>query len=354
MINDEISYLMEEFKIPYSDPHCPEDWKDWYHYILFDPITNIRILYNICFNGKPGAGFVTDTFLVSAPEGFIDTPFSGLFSEKTFGFSRSMIWKEGELEAFPLQYSNKKISIRFIYNILHLNVSYNELGISFYFMGKSDCPPIYIPELAPYGKGFLSWGIMADYKMSGWLQIQNQRIDIRDNWYGYHDRNFGRFNWGCIGWTWFVVNAIDDEGNRWTYVMQGSNNQDYSSEGAPIIFIHKNKELIKVFMGETITKEIKWSKVHRKTPVLPGSMASVFGDRTIAQPRKLFIQMKDERHNVLIEMTVITNTELIVPDNENKEFTFIKELSGDIQISQTLLKEMSSFSNGFFYAELAH
>lgn len=354
MINAEIAHLMEEFKIPYTHPHCPEDWKDWYHYVLFDPVSKVRILYNICFNGKPGVGYVTDTLFVTAPRGFIDSAFADPATEETFGFSRNIQWQAGELEAVPFYYSGKDISFRLLDSMLHLEVVHKDLSTSFCFTGKPDSSPVYIPELSPYGKGFIGWGVMADYQMAGWLEVNNRRIDIRNNWYCYHDRNFGRFNWGNIGWTWFVVSAIDKQKNRWSYVMHQSNNHDYSTEGSPIIFIYRDKMLVKVFTGETVSKKITWSSTHRKTPILPGAMASVFCDRTIAQPEKITVWMQDERDSVRIEMMVNTHTELIVPDSEKKEFTFLKELSGDIHVEQFLLNEKGSSKEGFFYAELVH
>jgi hypothetical protein len=355
IVEKEIASLVEEFKIPYKDPHCPEDWKDWYHYILYDPKTNIRVLFNLCFNGKPSTGYITDTFFITVPKGYVDNELVGLDKEESFGYARNHKWLPDTLENTPLNFENKSLTFKISSNnVLHLNVKHEDLRIQLNFLGCPNCNPIYVPELAPYGKGFIGWGVIPSYTMSGELWIQNRRINITEDWYGYHDRNFGRFNWGNIGWTWFVARVLDNEGNIWTYVFHQSNNSNYTRVGAPILFIHKNSLLQKVFIGDTAKVKTTWTKTHNKPKILPGSMASAFADRSVKTPEKITLFAKDEMHSVFLEMHVTSFAELIVPDSESKEFTFMKEMSGNILLEQQMFNEETNSKKGFYYGELVH
>ncbi|MCB0725166.1 MAG: hypothetical protein KDC73_10735 [Ignavibacteriae bacterium] len=354
IVENQILYLLEEFKIPFKDPYCPNDWKDWYHYILYDPKTKVRFLYNICFNGKPETGYITDTFFLTVPKGFIHGNISNPNIMETYGFARNTKWDKLDLNLFPFQYICKNINFAIHHNVSKLDVSNKQSEIEFKLVGKTNSDPIYIPELAPFGKGFMGWGVIPDYKMAGIIGIGNKRISVTDQWYGYHDRNFGRFNWGNIGWTWFVINTTDAKGASWTFVLHRSNNNDFSRIGSPILFIYNNKTLNKVFLGATIDIQIKWSTSTELHPILPGAMASVFSDRTIKTPYQLIVRAKDEVDNILIVMDTETQTELIVPDNQTKNFTFLKELSGHALIKQNLRKKAELFENAFFYAEYVH
>lgn len=346
--------LMEEFKIPYRDPFCPEDWKDWYHYILYDPKSHVRILYNVCFNGRPGTGFVADTLFVTTPKGFIDQPVVDFSEETTYGFSRNQQWKEGDLETTPFNYQGEEISFRISdSNVMGMHVTNKDQGFEFYLSGKSVSSPVYVPELAPYGRGFMGWGVMAGYQISGQIRVQNRLMTITEDWYCYHDRNFGRFNWGNIGWTWFVANAWDGD-TKWAYVLHRSNDSNFSDFGSPILFLYCNDKLVKIFFGETIDIQIDWTDLPENPPILPGSMASVFNDRAVRMPTKITVDAYDERHLTKISMDVSTRTEMIIPSSMKKEYTFLKELSGDVVVEQNVGEEYSQTTSGFFYAEVVH
>ncbi len=354
ILESRLHSLMEEFKIPFHNPFCPEDWKDWYHYVLYDPKSRVRILYNICFNGKPGPGYVTDTLFVTVPKGFIDQPVIDLNEEETFGFARNRQWEPGDLTTHPLHYKKHQIDFRIISNVLSLRVENKETNTAFHFHGAPISTPVYVPEPAPYGRGFIGWGVMAGYQMSGHIQLNNRTIYITDDWYCYHDRNFGRFNWGNIGWTWFVISTTDHENVKWAYVLHQSNNSDYTKEGAPILFTYRNDKLAKVFIGDTVRIQVSWSDDHSIPPILPGSMASLFSDRNIRNPKQLSVYAQDELHTIAMTMDVTTHTELIVPDSEQKAYTFIKELSGEVKVSQNIGEKQTESKEGFFYAELCH
>lgn len=353
-INDQQIFLMEEFKIPFFDPFCPEDWKDWYHYILYDPATKTRLLFNLCFNGRPKTGYITDTLFLTLPKGFANSNISDPAGLETFGFARNFEWHPGDLSVNPLKYDTTEISFSIYDKVTTLNVANKSAGIAFNIIGTPVATPVYIPELAPYGNGFIGWGVLPGMKMKGDIQIGNKKMLVDESWYCYHDRNFGRFFWGNIGWTWFVLNATDRNQGKWTYVLHQSNNNDYSHTGSPILFVYFQHKLKKVFLGPNVHIDIRIEKTDAIPPILPGAMASVFSDRSIFMPKTILVSAADGNDNIVLKMDVNTSSELIVPDSLNKQYTFLKELSGSANTTQVFNKKKTACTDGFFYAEIVH
>src|SRR5450432_1890359 len=114
---EQVAYLMDEFKIPYTNPYCPEDWKDWYHYILYDPDTQIRLLYNLSFTGRPVAGYVTDTCFLTLPKGYLQNQASDTPSMETYGFARNISWNYYDLQMTPILYRADDITFCIQQNI---------------------------------------------------------------------------------------------------------------------------------------------------------------------------------------------------------------------------------------------
>ncbi|MCB9353179.1 MAG: hypothetical protein H6575_01275 [Lewinellaceae bacterium] len=353
-IHKQILHLLEEFKIPATDPYCPEDWKDWYHYILYDPVSKIRILYNLCFNGRPGTGYITDTCFITVPKGFAGHRVADMAEWETYGFARNTDWSLDHLVIQPLHFQTENILLSIRNDETSISAADRRSGIAFNVCGHPVATPVYVPELAPYGNGFIGWGVVPGFRMNGWIQLGAQCITVDERWYCYHDRNFGRFNWGAIGWTWFVLNASEKDGRNWCYVLHRSNDNQFRKFGAPILFVFCEQALKKVFLGNGIDVRFFWEAQDQRPPVLPGAMASIFGDRSITRPSKLIVRAADETDFATLTMPVQTHTELIVPDSERKQYTFIKELSGRANTTQLFDGQKSTCKDGFFYAEHVH
>jgi hypothetical protein len=354
-INEEVIYLLEEFKIPYLNEFCPDDWKDWYHYILHDPETGILFLYNLCFIGKPETGYITESVFLTLPPTFNIKELASTPKLETYGYARNRKWKKGDLVTSPINFHSDDIffSITSPGNVT-FTVSNLQAGISFQLTGTPIANPVYVPELAPFGNGFIGWGVIPGYLMEGKIIINNNLITVNSGWYCYHDRNFGRFYWGEIGWTWFVFNAVDNHSKSWTYVLHRNNNTDHTKFGSPVLFVYHKNTLNKIFFGTTIRINIIWDKDDKLIPVLPGALASVFNNRRVSSPKKIILNASDGKDKVNIIMSINTFTELIVPDNMKKQYTFIKELSGSAKSNQFLKGKRTFCNEGFFYAELVH
>jgi len=353
-MNNQLIHLVEEFKIPYNDSNCPGDWKDWYHYILYNPHSQIRILYNLCFNGTPGTGYITDTLLITLPKGYLQKTITSFSEFETFGFSRNHNWESGNILATPFRFIQNDIMFSIRNNITYIVSDNNEVNIKLDIRGIPLAEPIFVPERQLLENGSVGWGIIPGFCMTGSIYIDGKLITIDKEWFCYHDRNFGRFRWGNIGYIWFVSYFTGADKQTWTYVLHRGNTTDFAKVSSPILFIYRGNVLAKIFLSQSIDIQFSWHKSEKSPQILPGSMASLFNDRTILMPSEINILAQDENDFTQIKMVINSFTELIIPDYKEKQYSFVKELSGTASVSQNIENENNNFFKGCFYAEHVH
>jgi hypothetical protein len=83
---------------------------------------------------------------------------------------------------------------------------------------------------------------------------------------------------------------------------------------------------------------------------LPGIMASLFADRTLKVPSSLQVEAADERDRLLVNVNFETTMELVVPDNQDRQYSFIEEVTGSVEVSLFLQGETLR-AKGFIYGE---
>jgi hypothetical protein len=347
-------YLLEELKIPMEDPYSPEDWKDWYHYVMFDPVTQSRLLFNICLSGRPNRGNITTTAFLTVPEQLPYQPIASLDRFYTYGFSDTIEW-DMQVKRHPLCINTGNFYLRIDNNKAEIDVDHNKSGIRISINGVSVATPLYIPELAPFGKGFIGWGLIPGVDINGTISIGSKTISVTPDWHCYHDHNYGRFNWGDdVGWTWFVASLKNSKGIKTTYVFHRSNNKAFTEVGVPFLFIYENNQLKKIFLGDSVDLKWDWSASPHMPPVLPGAMASLFSDRNILMPQRISIKAADDKDYMYLEMIVQNAAEMILPDYRIKQYTFLKEMTGYANSISLLNGKKTTLKDGFFYAEYVH
>lgn len=348
---DTILYHLEELKIPTDSELSPEDWKDWYHYILFDPENNIRILFNISFSGRPGQGEITTTFQLSMPK-------SGS-SEKmdSYGFLKVDRWTEKPGSRSPLKFSLPDfLDVMVSKDHFKISVKRNAPKFLLELEGEPVATPLLVPELFPYGKGFIGWGFIPGVKVKGSVLNKDIKIPITHKWFCYHDHNFGRFRWGDedVGWVWWVVTLWSGTKDEYSLVFHRGNNKDLSKIAKPFLFVYKNKVLKKTFVGKSIDIDFKWTQKPERISILPGALASVFSHRKVLTPEYIKVRASDDLDSVSVDMVIDTKLEVVLPDYQDKQYTFLKELSGKATADLSLNSIKKDLKKGLFYAEFVH
>lgn len=346
----QVLYRIEELRIPIDDPFSPEDWKDWYHFILFNPASDVRLLFNLCFSGRPGQGEITVSVLLSIPS---DSPADSAYL--SYGYCNSLPWSGIDLSKYPLKLNMPGLDFLISGKQVSITSFHANSGISISLKGHGLATPVPVDESFPFGTGFIGWGLIPGMAMEGTIGLADARYTVDRAWYCYHDHNYGRFRWGGdIGWIWWVANAVDPEGHHFTYVFHRGNNSDFSVVSVPYLFIYADHTLIKIFKGPGLKLDIEMGKKPGLPVILPGTMASIFSDRHIVLPELIRLSGRDESDSVFLEMRVCSCTEFILPDNEKKQYTFLKELQGPAHARHSIGNKVSEVENGQFYAEYVY
>ncbi|HAZ47722.1 MAG TPA: hypothetical protein DCZ55_25490 [Cyanobacteria bacterium UBA11371] len=350
-IDEQLLARVEALRIPLDDPASPIDWKDWYHFLLLDRQGKVRILVNITLIGRPGKGEIQVSFLVNiakeelAPEYQIDV------NLPTFGTAFSLEWEPDMVRQNPLRIQAEGILLEINGKHSIIEVQDERMQLSIRLQGEAQAAPLLVTEDTPFGSGFIGWGLVPGLQLTGELSVGGQNFSIEPDWYSYHDRNFGRFRWGeDIGWEWFVAFATCDDGRQITLVLDQPSNKDHSRKGLPYIFVYLDNELHKIFLGSSLLINWNWSPDPLLPVRLPGNMASLFSDRTIKVPQTMQVEATDLQERLLLTVDFDTAIELVVPDNQDRQYTFIEEVTGTIEVSLFLPGETLQ-AKGLIYGE---
>lgn len=342
-----LTQRVESLRIPFENPLCPLDWKDWYHYILINPSGDIKILLNVCLNGRPGKGEIQLTIVVT-----FSNLYKGNEKDCTYGNVVCIPWRENMVYREPLKILDSSITIEIDGDETRISLNETKSKIQLNMKCKVEGPPLLIDENTDFGSGFIGWGFIPKLSVSGKLQIAATKIDIDKKWYCYHDRNFGRFHWGeDFGWEWIVINLKDVRNNEsYQLVFDQKTNKNHSEKGFKYIFLFQNNKMKKIFLGNTL--KVQWNRcADYKTPIrLPGTMASIFSNQVAANINSILIHAKDDRDSFKLELEVDNNFQLIVPDHKDRQYTFMEEVSGNAHLTLKLDEKITE-AKGTFYGE---
>jgi hypothetical protein len=100
--------------------------------------------------------------------------------------------------------------------------------------------------------------------------------------------------------------------------------------------------------------ELEWSNKSQKTPILPGSMATLFYARKTKIPEKFKIIAKDDLDEIILLLNSESDSEIIIPDFQNKQYSFLKELNGTVLAKISLGLVRNRNAEGSFFAEYVH
>ena len=350
-IDEQLLSRVESLRIPLDDSNSPLDWKDWYHYILIDSQTQIRVLVNLNLIGRPERGEIQTTLMVTIPREYLAEQLSHNIPILTFGVAFSQEWQIPMIQRTPFFIQGKQINLNIEGKYCSVAVEDTRSQLSINFRGEAEAEPLLVTEDSPFGSGFIGWGLVPGLQVTGELSVCQQTFNVDHNWFCYHDRNFGRFRWGeDIGWEWFVAFLTDDRGRKFTLVLDKRTNKDHSLAGLAYIFIYEGNQLRKTFLGQRLQINWEWTVLPLQPLRLPGIMASLFTERTIKTPQMLEIVATDDQDNITLDIQFESTTELIIPDNQAKQYSFIEEATGTTQMTLFLQGETIK-ATGFVYAE---
>jgi hypothetical protein len=350
-IDEQLLDRIEALRIPLDDPTLALSWKDWYHFLLWDKEGKIRILVNLTLAGRPGQGEIQVSFLVNIASDRLPVEYQVDTPMLTFGTAFSLEWQPDMVRRYPLRLSGNNVLLEINGKYSRVEVQDERMQLAIRFQGEAQATPLLVTEDSPFGSGFIGWGLVPGLQVMGELSVGGRNFDIDRSWFSYHDRNFGRFRWGeDIGWEWFVAFATCDDGRQITLALDQRTNKDHSLKGLPYVFVYIDHELTKTFIGSSLYIHWQWSDSSLRPVRLPGIMASLFSDRAIRVPQALEVEAADPEGRLLINVKFETIAELIVPDNQERQYTFIEEVTGTVEVS-LFLQGKTFHAKGILYGE---
>ncbi|MDY6806541.1 MAG: hypothetical protein SXA11_22410 [Cyanobacteriota bacterium] len=350
-MNEQTLASIERLRLPTEDRSSPVDWKDWYHFILMEPKSGVRVLANLTLSGRPAGGEMQLTFIATIPAEAFPGELPGETPVATFGTAYPQRWEPEMVSREPLRLRGRGVSLEIDGRQLQLAARDEGAGLAIAFEAEAEATPLLVTEDSPFGSGFIGWGLVPGLRVAGELSVGGASFPIHRDWFCYHDRNFGRFRWGeDIGWEWFAAFVTCTDGRTLTLVLDRRTNKDHSQWGLSYIFVYLGNQLRKIFLGATLAIDWEWSPEAVLPMRLPGVMASVFAHRSLPVPESLRVEAEDDRDRLSVSVRFDSAMELVVPDNQGRQYSFIQEVSGRVEVNFLLDGEMLR-ARGLIYAE---
>ena len=300
--------------------------------------------------GVPDRGQLFVTVVAALPGALAGSP----ERDRSFGFCADYEWRQGMVERAPVKIEGPDFQCLFQGAETRFAARDPDGLIAVQIEGVARTTPLVIPEVSPFGSGFIGWGLVPVVEARGFVTLGPHDFEIGPDWYCYHDHNYGRFRWGeDIGWIWFVVSTVSPSGVPLTLILHRGNNRFQTETGAPYLFVYEGSRLRKVFMGAGVHLDWSWTADRRLPTRLPGAMASLFAGRTVRLPDGLALRAADEKDELALDLGVLSLTEFVLADNQDRQYTFIEEMTGEAKVAARLGDDRHE-GHGYFYAEFVH
>lgn len=318
---------VEALRIPVERPGTPDDWKDWYHFVLLDLDRGIRAIANVALIGNTAHGEIQTTLVAHVPRGDGGRPL-------TYGTATTREWRPGMVRAEPLAIHAEGVTLEYRSRRFELRLDGGATGIALALEGRPKAAPLLVTEAAPFGSGFVGWGLVPGVDVTGELTLCGERFALGERWFCYQDHNFGRFRWGeDFGWEWLTAHGRSARDEAVTLVLDWRTNRNHSAGGLPYLFVYVDGALAKVFVGPALRIRWRWADGARLPLRLPGAMASVRAGLGVTEPLRIEIAAVDDRDRLDASVAIDGFVEIVAPDNRSPRCTSIGESTGSASVA---------------------
>lgn len=332
---------VEALRVPALPSAAAHDSKDWYHVVLLNAASGWRAIANVNLAGSGGDAVLEWTLVVHAP----GEP------SRLYGASRSQPWIPGMVRARPLAIHGADASYGYDGWQIAMHIAPRDIDLRLNLVARPAATPLLVTEGAPFGSGYIGWGILPLLQAEGEIAACGASGQIDGSWFCYHDHNFGRFRWGeDFGWEWLVAHAVGEDGEPMTVIVDWRTDRAHTAGGLPYVFIVMGGQLRKVFLGPAMRLRWQWDDAAALPPRLPGAMATLFADRPVRRPRAIVLDAADERDRIQLTVAVDSYYEIIAPDAGSTAATRIGESSG-LATVELRLADRCLAGRGLAYAE---
>jgi hypothetical protein len=271
-----------------------------------------------------------------------------------YGTATTREWRAGMVRAEPLQIAAEGVALAYRQRRFELRLDAAADGIGLALTAQPRATPLLVTDGAPFGSGFIGWGLVPGLAVAGELHVCEESIAIGAGWFCYQDHNFGRFRWGeDFGWEWLTAHARSAAGESVTLVVDWRTDRGHTVGGLPYVFVYVDGALAKVFVGPALRLRWHWSRGAALPLRLPGAMASIRAGETAAEPLLIELVARDERDRLEASVAVDGFVEIVAPDNRSTRHTRIGETTGRASIAFAH-RDARIEARGWAYGEYTH
>jgi hypothetical protein len=273
--------------------HIPEagagslcDYKEWWHFNLFDEASGLEAVVNFSVAGnlyRAGSGTANLIALAHLPDlGWVGAvePFDGLatrLSQDRTDVSIGQSSLRSEEKGYRLRLCTRD----------------GRLAADLHF--EICAEPLTVWKDTPLGEGHINWMLFASMAVRGSFRCGDRTIELAGA-RGYHDHNWGAWRWGGFGWTWGFCCA----GSRGGAGTEDEDSLVYNASLGPgrhrileqSLLLWRGDRLVKIFLRDDVASTTK-PGFAGPVPRIPGAMKLIDPSRVTSVPRRIELSARD-------------------------------------------------------------
>lgn len=296
-------------------------YKEWQHFCLLDQSNDLHAIFNLNLARRMGKGPG-----VEAARALVAV------WEQAHGWS-------GELDTIPpseLGLERRRIDmrlgrtqLRFDGTAYDLQVTSRRGTIQAALAFRPLVAPMMMRNNTPVGQGHINWLVVPRLAVDGTLRVGDRTYQVQGA-QGYHDHNWGRWNWGDdFAWEWgfAVPDTTASEGPQ-ALVFDRTTDRGHLAAKELTMAFWEGEALSRVFTRREITVRAEGFLHCGRLLKLPGIMALIEPQHTHDIPAVFHINARADADHLEAEFRAEHAMQVVVPNDVDLQNTIINETFG--------------------------
>lgn len=181
-----------------------------------------------------------------------------------------------------------------------------------------------------------SWAVAPACVVTGTVELRGVRAHF-DGAPGYHDHNWGRFEWGLgLGWTWAAASGIGPSGPLAVVFSQVGSSVDHAARDSNLI-VWTGGPVPRVFNRTELRTRSRGRLRPRALLRLPRVAQLALPGRDVGAPRTMSVRAEGARDRLVLRAAAHDVAQLVLPDEARRDhFVVIDEVTCRIALRGTL------------------
>lgn len=176
----------------------------------------------------------------------------------------------------------------------------------------------------------INWALIPRLEVDGWIELKGHRSQIQGG-LGYHDHNWGLFEWGRdFAWEWaYALPSL--AASRWTVVFVRLNNRAHTRTYMQGLFLWQGSQPVRVFRGSEMAVRHDGLLPPRRWLKIPRAMALVEPGTAADVPATVHVHARGRGDEVEMRFDAEDLAQVIIPNDTDVDgVTIINEVTGHL------------------------